>query len=181
MPTEITIKNNGSVAFETVSVPLSETVFWQNLDAAEPHWPNYQGQPMTRTQIGTYPSTNSDSWPMPQNTAPFTVTYQCSLHPGESGSINVYADLAPVAKLAKGAAGQAYGPQPLTAGGLAPLSWALASALPAGLTISPPSGSGAVLELGGTAPAAGTYQFTLGVTDAAGNNFQQQNYTLTVS
>src|SRR5437660_8025881 len=124
MPTEITIKRvSGSVQFEPVSVALSETVFWSNQDKTEPHWPNYQNQPMTRTQIGKAPSTNSDSWPIPQNTAPFSITYQCSLHPGESGQISVYANLAPAnTALPAGAAGQAYGQQSLTAGGLAPFT-----------------------------------------------------------
>src|SRR4051812_28064110 len=96
MPTEITIKKTGgSVILPEVSVALTDTVFWRNQETTEPHWPNYQGQPMARTQIGKAPSTNSDSWPVPQNTAPFSVVYQCSLHPGESGTINVYGILAP--------------------------------------------------------------------------------------
>jgi hypothetical protein len=188
MPTEITINNvSGNVEFETVSVAASETVFWHNEDTTQPHWPNYQGQPMTRTQVGAAPSTNSDSWPIPLK-PPSTITYQCSLHAGESGVIQVYANLAAGnSPLPAGVAGQAYAQQSLSAGGLAPFTWSVAPGsgagygVPPGLSIGQTSGSAAAVVIAGTPSAAGNYLFTIAVTDAAGNNFQQQNFTIAIS
>jgi hypothetical protein len=193
MPTEITIKKvNGVVEFAPVSVALSETVFWRNEDTTEPHWPNYQNLPMTRTQIGKAPSTNSDSWPLPQTASLVPVVYQCSLHPGESGTITIYANLAATnTTLTPGTAGQAYGSQALTAGGLAPFTWSVAPAVglgggvvygvPPGLSLSQTPNPSAAVAIGGTPSAAGSYLFTLAVTDSAGNNFQQQNYTVVIA
>jgi hypothetical protein len=189
MPTQITIKRNSlGVEFEQVSIPTTDTVFWQNLDTKEPHWPTLNGTPMTRTQVGKAPSQNSDTWPP---TGAGTVNYQCSLHPGESGVIVVYAPLASVKlPLPAGVNGTAYR-SPLISGGVGPFTFSVAPpftpgdgstyGVPPGLSITATTGPQATVQLSGTPSAAGKYTFALSVTDSVGNNFQQKNYTITIS
>jgi len=190
MPVQISIKRvGGKVEFQTVSVSLSDTVFWTNEDTTEPHWPD---QKFSRSQIGPAPSPNSDSWPVAVLVAPYKITYGCALHSNETGVINVYADFAPTNKTLKDAtAGQAYAQQSLTVGGVGPFTWSVAPAValgggliygvPPGLVIGQaPNPNPTSVVISGTPTTAGSYQFSLQAADSLGNNFQQINYTIKV-
>src|SRR5579872_3128264 len=94
-------------SFSSISVLQSEVVFWQNQDS-EPHFPTFSSGspiPALSNQVGPkatsgslqpalaldkyYPSTGPV--PLPQGQG-IPACYYCSLHPGETGSIYVYAD-----------------------------------------------------------------------------------------
>src|SRR5580693_7493051 len=100
MPVRISIdRKNDKVTFETVSVALSDAVFWINNDPQAAHWPGSSTQQFTRSQIGPAPSPNSDSFSVfiKGQTPPYPISYGClvSGHTQEIGLIKVYLDFGP--------------------------------------------------------------------------------------
>jgi len=108
----ITRDSNGKVTFETVSVDVTDNVFFTNLDPQQAHWPywdpNATSPDFCDNQIGAAPSPNSSQCtvrvpqvtnptpppPTVNQTPPYPLTYKCKLHQGEQGIINVFAQLA---------------------------------------------------------------------------------------
>lgn len=92
-------RNGGVVSFKEVSMDVTETVFFTNLDPQSAHWPT-----LATNQVGAAPSANSSqctvSLPNPQPAPlpylappyPLQIKYSCQLpgHQNESGVINVY-------------------------------------------------------------------------------------------
>jgi plastocyanin len=78
----------GQASFEFEELPqvqVGDQIFWSNDDTA-PHWPALDGNPtffMSNQIAGT--STSSSFTPSREE----TITYICSLHPGETGTIEV--------------------------------------------------------------------------------------------
>jgi lysophospholipase L1-like esterase len=108
--------------------------------------------------------------PTAAGTSSFTVSAKDSSSPRQvataSESITVNPSSAPLAvttvSMPEVAAGQNYSTQLTSTGGAAPVRWSVsAGALPSGLSLDPAAGL-----LGGTPTAAGTYTFTVEVTDA---------------
>jgi hypothetical protein len=108
----ITRDDNGNVSFETVSMDLSENVFFTNLDPKEAHWPYLNPKAASpdfcANELGPAPSPNSSQCPVPppqvknpkppppliNQALPYQVTYGCKYHPTEQGTIKVFAQLA---------------------------------------------------------------------------------------
>ena len=104
---EITRDSNGEVAFESVSIDVTENVFFTNLDPQAAHWPyvdKAKFPDLCDNQIGPAPSPNSSQCtvPVPQDstisppvprTPPYEVTYHCNIegHDQEKGIIEVFA------------------------------------------------------------------------------------------
>lgn len=187
----ITRGSGGQVTFETVSVDPTETVFFTNLDPQTAHWPD-----IASNQLGPAPSPNSSQCtvnpPPPNGNA---VTYVCTLHPNEQGTINVFNQLTAVnTSLANATAGTAITEQQVVSGGMAPyaISGQLFQVLDASNNVMHSgSGIGPGLQLNATtsalgvtvtgAPAIkGTYTFTFTVNDARGRNLQQVQYSMVV-
>jgi hypothetical protein len=98
---------NGNVTFETVSVDVTENVFFTNQDSKAEHWPT-----LTTNKLGAAPSANSSQCPVPVpqvtnpnpppptvgQTPPYPVSYGCQIkgHQNEKGTINVFGQLAAV-------------------------------------------------------------------------------------
>ena len=77
---------------ETPQVQVGDQVFWSN-DDSEPHWPAVTGNPTFFMDFQIAPASASSSF------APSTVgaiQYFCSLHPDETGTIDVLPTPAPV-------------------------------------------------------------------------------------
>jgi hypothetical protein len=196
MPVRISISRKGNVEFATVSVASSDTVFWMNEDKDAAHWPVLNGVNLTLTQVAPAPSDNSVSWSVANagGTPPFQITYGCSIdkHGAEKGIINVYADFGPLlptspATSFDGTVGTPFS-QAVTAGGVGPYTFAVASGFPlgGGQTYGIPPGlalaavsTGVVLS--GTPTKAGTYLFTMQAGDSQHNSFEQQDYTVVIS
>ena len=195
MPVRISIdrQKDNTVTFETVYAALSDTVFWINNDPKAPHWPAASAaQPFTRSQIGPAPSPNSDSFPVfiKGNTPPYPIKYGCivSGHTQEAGLINVYLDFGPAGtKPATIPANAAYS-LAVTAGGVAPYTFAVAPGVPLGggqIYGVPPGLSLTAVSTGvilsGTPTQKGSFLFTLQASDSQQNSFEQQNYTIVVT
>ncbi|HEV3469636.1 MAG TPA: hypothetical protein VG148_09970 [Pyrinomonadaceae bacterium] len=193
----------GTVTFDEVSIDTTENVCFANLDPQEAHWPD-----IASNQVGPYKSANSSECviqaPSP---LPGKFSYQCKLHAGESGVINVFAQLA-VGKDAQvnKVAGQMAN---ATQGAPIPVSQVVQGGKPpytinrqlfqvtdgSGNVIQSGSGVGPGLQLNnnattpddttgitvsGTPSLSGTYTFALDVDDSMGRNLQQQ-YTMVVA
>jgi hypothetical protein len=202
----ITLDNNGTVTFETVSIDNTETVFFTNMDTTEPHWPT-----LASNQVGPAPSPNSSQCPVPApldntktppvaKTPPYDVTYKCKIkgHELEQGIVKVFALLAPAANtvLAQATQGKAITEQPVVVGGKSPYAIPISgqlfqitdangkviqsgSGIGPGLKLNPQNNNGGI-TVTGTPTVVGTYGFTFTVNDAMGRNLQQVQYSMKV-
>jgi len=202
---------NGVVTFDPVSIDVSETVFFTNLDTGvgvDPsgsgtHWPwlTDKNQPLSDNQLGPAPSPNSSQCTAPTPaTGQTAVTYGCKFHPGEKGTINVFPLLAAVnAALKPATKGQKIDPpQQVVTGGMAqyavtdqvfqvtqPNNAVIqgSGSIGPGLTLIQKADSKGVwgLWVSGAPTQSGVYNFTFTVTDAKGANLQQTQYSMTVA
>ena len=203
----ITRDPNGNVTFRTVSIDVTENVFFTNLDPQQAHWPT-----LATNQVGPAPSANSSQCPVPppQVTNPnpppatinqkpsYTVTYKCQIpgHQNEQGVINVFAVLAAgTTTLAAATKGTPITKQQVVVGGQSPYTVSNAqfqikdsnnNVIQSGAGIGPglqlnatPDNTGVWVT--GTPTVSGTYNFTFMVTDHMGGNLQQVQYSMKVA
>jgi hypothetical protein len=203
----ITRDRSGKVTFETVSIDVTENVFFTNLDPQQAHWPT-----LATNQVGAAPSANSSQCPVPppqvtnpkpppakiDQSPPYQVPYKCKIqgHENEQGLINVFAVLAAgTTTLAPATKGAAITRQQVVVGGMSP--YAISSPLfqikdSNNNVIQSGSGIGPGLQLNattdntgiwvtGTPTVSGTYTFTFMVNDAMGGNLQQIQYSMKVA
>jgi hypothetical protein len=132
----------------------------------------------TATQPGIEPSyaftvqgTDSQGQPLYQ-------TFQITVDPNEPLTIVLPSG---GSTLGSGAVGQAYGQNFFLSGGAGPYTWAVsAGQLPPGLTLQSTAGpTDAGNQLAGTPTTAGTFKFTMRLTDYAGQQVTQQ-FTLAI-
>ena len=193
---QITRDNNGKVTFETVSIDVTENVFFTNLDPQQAHWPYVE---FCTNQIGPAPSPNSSQCTIPQPTSPpYQVNYQCRIpgHENEQGLINVFAVLAAgPTTLTPATKGTPITRQQVVVGGMSP--YAISNQLfqikdSNNNVIQSGSGIGPGLQLNattdntgiwvtGTPTVSGTYIFTFNVDDGMGGNLQQVQYSMKVA
>jgi hypothetical protein len=194
----ITRANGAATAsFNTIVCYQSDMVFWKNEDG-EAHYPTFSTgnpPPALTYQAGPhatsgslqpalalaqyYPSTGPT--PLPQGVA-VPASYTCSLHTGESGVINVYADFYSVpSQLPQATRGSAYIAN-LTTGGIPDFKFRLSNSnLPASLKVSIATAQQGPAVSGTPGQNdAGSYSFDLYCEDAGGNNVLQ-TYLLTVA
>lgn len=120
----------------------------------------------TTTQTGTFAITVQV-----RDSSNATASKQFSLTVGSGGSLSIQP-----ATLPNGMLGVAYNQTLTAAGGSPPYQWGVASGIPPqGLTLGPANG-----VLSGVPTVAGTYSFTVRVTDAAGAT-QTRDYLLVIS
>ena len=94
---QIFIRRTGnSVTFDTVTIDITENVFFTNLDTEQPHWPAFDPQgefpDFCDDKLEPAPSDNSSQCPVPEPPEGTTqVTYGCRIegHNDEHGVINV--------------------------------------------------------------------------------------------
>ncbi|MBV8829067.1 MAG: hypothetical protein JO108_07520 [Acidobacteriaceae bacterium] len=174
-------------SFDTIVLTQSQMVFWKN-DDDQPHWPKFstgKTPPVLAYQVGPNATSGSvqpalalpgydGSTPLPQGQAS-QANYTCSLHPGEAGVINIYADFYSQASQLPGASsGKKYSAN-LTIGGVPDFTFRVSnSSLPASLNVvivNPLQGP----ALSGTPGPndTGNFWFDLDCQDAAGNNVTQ--------
>lgn len=189
----ITRNSNGTVTFETVSIDVTDNVFFTNLDPQQAHWPT-----LSTNQLGKAPSPNSSQCTVPQGTAPYQVTYGCQItgHQNEQGIINVYGLLAAAddTTLPQATHGVPITAQPVVVGGQSPyaISGQLfqitdsnnnviqsGSGIGPGLQLKASTNSTGI-SVSGTPTVVGTYNFTFTVNDAMGANLQQVQYLMKV-
>jgi hypothetical protein len=203
----ITRDPSGKVTFETVSIDVTENVFFTNLDPQQAHWPT-----LATNQVGATPSPNSSQCtvPPPQVTnpkppppkinqaPPYQVSYKCQIkgHENEQGLINVFALLAAgTTTLAPATKGTPIPKQQVVVGGMS--SYAISNPVfqikdNNNNVIKSGSGIGPGLQLNattdntgiwvtGTPSVSGTYNFTFMVNDAMGGNLQQVQYSMKVA
>lgn len=194
---QINITRQGTqVLFDDVSLDVTESVFFTNLDPQQAHWPD-----IASNQVGSAPSPNSSDCdvPVPPNaTPPYDVSYKCKLHVREVGVIHVFAQLAAAdtTDFTGGVVGQPFTPQPAVVGGKSPYTISGKvfqivnssnkvvksgkGSIGPGLKLQLQPNNGGIL-VGGTPTQAGTYRFTFTVDDAMGRNLQQVQYSLQVN
>jgi hypothetical protein len=185
----ITRDSNG-VHFDEVSIDVTETVFFTNLDSVNPHFPE-----ISANELGRAPSPNSSQCIVPPP-PPNKFTYKCTLHPDEQGTINVFPVLAAgTTALANATKGQPITSQQVVKGGMSPytISGQLfqvtdsnnavidsGSGIGPGLELKPQTDNTGIL-VAGTPTLSGTYNFTFTVDDAMGRNLQQVQYSMKVA
>ncbi|HEY6229669.1 MAG TPA: hypothetical protein VIW64_00270 [Pyrinomonadaceae bacterium] len=203
----ITRDPSGKVTFKTVSIDVTENVFFTNLDPQQAHWPT-----LATNQVGPAPSANSSQCPVPppqvtnpspppptiNQTPPYTVTYKCQIpgHQNEQGVINVFAVLAAgTTTLAAAIKGTPITRQQLVVGGMSPYTISNAqfqikdsnnNVIQSGPGIGPGLQlTGTTDNTGvwvtGTPTVSGTYNFSFVVNDNMGGNLQQVQYTMKVA
>lgn len=184
--------SNGTVTFQTVSIDVTENVFFTNQDPQQAHWPT-----LSTNQLGPAPSPNSSQCTVPQGTAPYQVNYGCQIsgHQNEKGLINVFAVLAAgTTALPQATHGVPITPQQVVVGGQSPyaISGQLfqitdnnnnviqsGSGIGPGLQLNASTNSTGI-TVSGTPTVVGTYNFTFTVNDAMGGNLQQVQYSMKV-
>jgi hypothetical protein len=190
---KITRDSNGNVVFETVSIDVTENVFFTNLDPEQPHWPYVE---ICTNQVGPAPSPNSSQCTVFEGVPPMQVNYKCRIdgHENEQGTINVFAQLAAANQTLPPAAVNQPLPKPVqvVTGGKSPYTVSGEQFQITGGNPSSGSGIGPGLTLqlstnnqgiavSGTPTVAGTYNFTFVVEDAMGKNLQQIQYSMKVA
>ena len=184
---QITRDASGNVRFDPnpVSVDTTETVFFINLDPLQAHFPS-----ICANQLGPAPSP-------PSSQCHPTPTYNCTFHPTEIGTINIFPVLAAVANTTLNAAtnGQPITQQQVVRGGMSPyqISNEVFQIVDgAGNILQSGSGIGPGLQLvpmmnntgvfvRGTPTVSGIYQFSFEVNDGMGKNLQQVLYSMIVT
>ena len=188
----ITRDTNGKVTFKTVSIDVTETVFFTNLDPQQPHWPT-----LATNQVGPAPSPNSSQCPVPAGTPPYKVNYKCKIagHENEQGLINVFAVLAAgPTTLAPATKGTPIARQQVVVGGTSKytISGQLYQIALNNMIVEEGAGIGPGLQLNptldstgvwvtGTPTRSGLYRFTFIVDDGMGGNLQQVQYLMNVA
>ena len=200
----ITRDNTGKVTFEPVSIDPTENVFFTNLDPQQAHWPylnpNAASPDFCDNQIGPAPSPNSSQCtvPVPAGTnPPYTVTYKCKPHPGEQGTISVFAQLAAgTTALPQVSVNTPFAaPVQVVVGGKSPYTVtgqqfqvidnngnvikSGQGSIGPGLLINASTDNQGI-SVAGIPSLVGTYQFTFTVNDAMGKNLQQVQYSMKV-
>ena len=182
-------------SFSTISRQQADMAFWQNQDS-EPHYPTFPtGAPALSNQVGPhatsgsvqpalaltayYPSTGP--LPLPQGQV-FPVDYTCSLHPGESGLINVYADFYSVPSQLPGFTRGVAATANLTIGGMPNYTFTVSNSnLPPSLQVKIVTNTqGPALTGTPGQNDAGNFAFDLVCEDSDGNNVTQ-TYLVTVT
>jgi hypothetical protein len=187
-------RTNNTVNFQTVSIDVTEFVFFTNLDPQEAHFPT-----LTTNQLGPAPSPNSSQCAVPQpDSLPGTYPYKCSIpgHENEQGEVNVNAVLAAPANIQfSGTVNVAVNEQ-VVVGGFSPyqISGELfqvvdsggniidqgSGSIGPGLSLSPTADNSGVYVVG-SPTMIGTYSFTFTVNDSAQHNLQQVQYSMAVA
>lgn len=186
------------VHFQEVSMDVTETVFFTNLDGTTAHWPA-----LASNQLGPYPSPNSSECIVPPPAGnpplPYSVTYGCKIqgHGNEQGTIKVFAQLAAgTTALLSVIIGTLITEQQVVKGGKSPyaISGQLfqiidgsgkvilfgSDSIGPGLKLNPKTDNTGI-TVTGTPTQVGTYQFTFVVNDAMGRNLQQVQYSMKVT
>ena len=187
-------RGGGNVTFDTVDVAQGDSVYWVNDDNVE-HWPvpNCTGlltkpaqssnpvQPAT-SNAPRSPYTNPGLVTTGPSPLPMAIAYGCAIagHENESGTINIYDNLAPVLAQATPPvpaptnAGQGL-PVTIVTGGKSPYTIQQDPAHPQVTQIEqPPAGSsGGVAMVVNQAPSNTTISLQVNVTDALGKNLTQ--------
>ncbi|GEM_PF-5093207 len=183
-----------NASFTPINCTLSEMVFWKNEDG-QPHFPVFStGNPVPALTYQVGPHSNSGSLqpglatygsngpaPIPQGQG-IPVTYACSLHAGESGTITVYGDFYPLPnQLPPATRGTAY-QQSLINGGVPNYTYTVSNSnLPLSLKVGISSPAQGPVLSGTPGPNdAGSYAFDFVCDDSDGNNITQ-TYLLTIS
>jgi hypothetical protein len=188
----ITRSSTGTVTFETVSIDNTETVFFTNEDATQPHWPS-----IASNQLGPAPSPNSSQCTIPAGTVG-EYKYRCKIdgHGSESGVINVFARLAAgTTTLPQATKGNPIASAQVVVGGLSPYTitgqlfqvtdnsgkviQSGSDSIGPGLQLNPSNNNSGITATG-TPTLSGTYNFTFTVDDGAGRNLQQVQYSMKV-
>jgi uncharacterized protein affecting Mg2+/Co2+ transport len=200
----ITRDSKGNVTFEEVSIDVTENVFFTNLDTQAAHWPylnpNAPSPDFCDNQIGPAPSPNSSQCtvPVPAGTnPPYTVTYKCKSHPGEQGTISVFAQLAAgTTTLPQVSVNTPFAaPVQVVVGGKSPYTVtgqqfqvtdnngnvikSGQGSIGPGLLVNASTDNQGI-SVAGIPSLVGTYQFTFTVNDAMGKNLQQVQYSMKV-
>ena len=188
-PQNVAIAIDRGGRFATVDVAQGDTVHWVNGDAQE-HWPvpNCTGllvkpaQSSNAVQPATFNFPRSPyatgaaiAGPSP---LPMALTYGCAIpgHEKESGTINIYDNLASVAPFETISATQPGLPVPLLTGGKSPYTIVQDPAHPEVTVVEqPPEGSsgGIAVVLNTTPASSGAITLQVNVTDALGKNFNE--------
>jgi Zn-dependent M28 family amino/carboxypeptidase len=180
----ITRDAGGNVSFDPVAVDTTDTVFFINLDPLAEHFPT-----IASNKLGMAPSPPSSQC-HPQ------AVYGCHFHPGEQGTIQIFAQLAATNNaLSSATRGQPIPQQKVVKGGMSPYQIsgevfqvvdAASNVIQGGSGIGPglqlvptPDNKGIFVE--GTPTVSGTYQFTFVVDDGMGKNLQQIQYSMAVT
>lgn len=191
-PQNVAIHIRRGGVFDTVDVAQGDSVYWVNDDAQE-HWPvpNCTGLLTSPNQSSNPVQPATSNAPRSPYTSPalpttgpsplpMAITYGCAIagHENESGTLNIYDNLAPV--LAVGGAGgptiTAQGiPITIVTGGKSPYRIAQDPANPHLQQIEqPPAGSsGGVAVILTQSATNGTINLQVDVTDALGKNLTQ--------
>lgn len=185
-------RTNNTVNFQTVSIDVTEQVFFTNLDPQEAHFPT-----LITNQLGPAPSPNSSQSAVPQPASlPGTYTYTCQIpgHQNEQGIVNVNDVLAADNIQSNGNVNQPVNIQ-VVLGGFSPyqISGELfqvvdvngniiqqGSGIGPGLSLSPTTNNTGIYVVG-SPTLVGTYNFTFTVNDSAQHNLQQVQYSLIVA
>lgn len=202
----ITRDKNGNVNYQTVSIDVTENVFFTNLDSQAAHWPYINPKAASPdfcdNELGPAPSPNSSQCnvPLPTVLTPpgNAVAYTCKFHQNEKGIVKVFAQLAAATTaLANAVKGQAIAPQKVVAGGQSPYSisgqlfqitdnqgkvlQSGSSSIGPGLQLNPDQTNSGGIMVSGTPTVSGNYTFTFTVDDGMGENLQQVQYTMKVT
>lgn len=167
-------RSGGSVSFGTVDVAQVDSVVWQNNDNVD-HWPvpNCTGLKVApgKTSTGLQPAPGTAAPSLPA-----TIVYGCALHDNESGTINIYDNMAAAAQPVNVPQGTPYTQAAVMTGGKSPYqitqdpnnpTLTLQDTIPAG------SSAGVAVILNAATPA-GSATITVNVTDALGRTFNQK-------
>lgn len=192
----ITRDSSGKVQFETVSIDVTENVFFTNQDPQAAHWPYVE---FCTNQVGPAPSPNSSQCTVPQpNSPPYQVNYQCRIagHENEQGLINVFALLAAgTTTLPPATKGTPITKQQVVVGGMSPYAISgqqfqikdvnnnviqSGSGIGPGLQLTATTDNTGIWVTG-SPTVLGTYNFTFVVDDAMGGNLQQVQYSMKVA
>jgi len=184
-------------SFDTISASQSEMVFWKNEDS-EPHFPTFSTgtpAPVLANQAGPHGTSDSlqpalavttfdnkgNPIPLPQGQC-VPANYTCSLHQGETGVINCYADFYSQPSQLTGFTRGVLGTANLTTGGMPTFTFRVSNSnLPQSLNVKiiDPQQGPAVTGTPGPGDA-GNFAFDLYCEDSGGNNVTQ-TYLLIVS
>jgi len=185
-------RTNNTVNFQTVSIDVTELVFFTNLDAQEAHFPT-----LTTNQLGPAPSPNSSQCAVPQpDPLPGTYTYKCQIpgHENEQGIVNVNKVLA-AENTRFGATLKIDVYKQVVVGGFSPyqiggelfqvvdssgnIIQQGSGSIGPGLSLLPRTDNTGIYVVG-SPTMIGTYNFTFTVNDSAQHNLQQVQYSMVV-
>jgi len=186
-------RTGNTVNFQTVSIDVTELVFFTNLDPQEAHFPT-----LTTNKLGPAPSPNSSQCAVPQpDPLPGTYTYKCQIpgHQNEQGVVNVNEVLAVENTQFSATLNIAVNKQ-IVVGGFSQyqISGELfqvvdssgniiqqgSGSIGPGMSLSPTTDNAGIYVVG-SPTTIGTYNFTFTVNDSAQHNLQQVQYSMVVA